>query len=529
MRTHRAIPLLALLLASVGCGAPPTAPGDDVMTPEFVYYNGPEPRTVDPGLLTDSYGAFLAQNLFEGLTVWDAGARELKPGVATSWEVSEDHRKYTFHLRDDARWSDGDQVTAEQFVTAWHRVLNPDTQAAFATLLYPIEGARELHTGRTTDATTFGARAVGPYTLEVRLESPVPYFLNLTADAVMLPVNPDCLKKHGWAWTDPGKIVVNGPYKLASWTAGERVEMVKNSRYWDADSVDIERVVALMAPPESGLIDAFEAGDIQWTGFGGDTLEQARWAAMAHAPELRSHKTLLTGYLVFNTAQPPFDDDRVRRALACAIDRDAVAAHGGRQPTDHLVPEGLTGYTPAPGMGHDLARSIALLEEAGYADGKGLPAIEIAVDDAEANVAAMEEVARQWRDKLGLDVTVYQREWRIHISSVYEGSFQVARYAWAADYPDASNFMEIFLSASPLNPAAWSDDAFEDFFKESQRTTDPDSYSRLLQSAEKRLLEQAPIVPLYNATSRCLLDSRIRGYEDNLLNVHLIKYLSFGG
>ena len=526
MRAHRTLPLIAAVVAIAGC----STPEPKVVEParEFVYYNGPEPRTVDPGLLTDSYGAFLALNLFEGLTVWDAGAQQVRPGVAASWEVSDDHRRYTFNLRDDARWSDGSSVTADQFVTAWQRVLNPDTQAAFATLLYPIRGARELHTGQTTDASRFGARAVGPHTLEVNLDSPVPYFLALTADAVMLPVNPGCLKKYGWAWTDPDKIVTNGAYKMTSWTAGARVELVKNTRYWGADAVDIEKVVALMTPPEEGLIDAFEAGSIHWTGFGGDSLEQSRWSELASSPALRSHETLLTGYLVFNTALPPFDDDRIRRALACALDRDAIAAPGGRLATEHLVPKGLPGYDPAPGMSPDLERARAHLTEAGYPGGVGLPPIEIAVDTAEANVAAMEEVARQWRENLGLDVTVYQREWRIHISSVYEGSFQVARYAWSADYPDASNFMEIFLSSSPLNPAAWSDDAFEDFFKESQRTTDAESYSRLLQSAEKRLLEQAPIVPLYNATSRCLLDPTIRGYEDNLLNMHLIKYLSFG-
>lgn len=518
--------LTAILSVLGGCGTP--APVAEEPEQAFVYYNGPEPRTVDPGLLTDSYGAFLALNLFEGLTVWDAAANEVRPGVAESWEISEDNSRYTFRLREDARWSDGKPVTADDFVTAWHRVLNPDTQAAFATLLYPIRGARELHTGQTTDASTFGAQVIGPHTLQVDLESPVPYFLALTADAVLLPVKPDCLKKHGWAWTDPGKIIVNGPYTLETWSAGDRVELVRNPRYWDADSVDIGKVVALFTPPEEGLIDAYQAGKLHWTGFAGDTLEETRWSGLADEAGLHAHKALLTGYLVFNTAQAPFDDPSVRRALACALDREAIASPGGRLASDHLVPRGLPRYEPAAGLAHDPERARTLLAEAGYPDGTGIPTVEIAVDDAEANIAAMSEVARQWREVLGLDVKIYVREWRIHVSTVYDGEFQVARYAWSADYPDPSNFMEIFLSSSPLNPAGWQDDAFEDFFKESQRTNDADSYGRLLQSAEKRLLEQAPIVPLYNATSRCLLSPSIQGYHDNLLNVHLLKYLSFG-
>ncbi len=524
MRAHTALLAAALFFTHGGCSTPPPEAGEPGQ--EFVYYNGPEPRTVDPGLLTDSYGAFLALNLFEGLTVWDAAASEVRPGVAESWEVSEDNSRYTFSLRDDARWSNGTPVTAEDFVTAWHRVLNPDTGASFATLLYPIRGARELHTGLTTDASTFGAQAIGPHTLQVDLESPVPYFLALTADAVMLPVNPACLKKHGWAWTDPGKIVVNGPYTLESWD-DHRVELKKNSRYWDEASVDLEQVVALQAAPDEGLIDAYRAGTLHWTGFAGDTLEETRWSGLTDESGLHTHKALLTGYLVFNTARPPFDDPTIRRALACALDRETVARPGARLATENLVPQGLPRYEPAPGLAHDPERARALLAEAGYPGGEGMPTVEIAVDDAEANVAAMTAVADQWRSVLGLDVKIYVREWRIHVSTVYEGAFQVARYAWAADYPDPSNFMEIFLSSSPLNPAGWQDDAFEDFFKESQRTNDADSYGRLLRSAEKRLLEQAPIVPLYNDTSRCLLSPAVKGYEDNLLNVHLLKYLSF--
>jgi len=517
--------LLALAICA-GCASPDPAPAPQQETQEFVYYNGPRPRTVDPALLTDSYGSFLAVNLFEGLTVWDASAQTVLPGVAESWEISDDRRTYTFHLREEARWSDGTQVVADDFIRSWNRVLNPGTQAGFATLFYPIAGARELHLGMTTDASTLGVSAPGPQTLIVRLQAPVPYFLALTADAVMLPVQSECLKKHGWSWTDPRNMVVNGPYRLVE-QHEDRYVMQRNARYWNVASVEIERIVALTDPPAAGLVESFRAGELHWTGFGGDVIEAQQMAAAEAMPGFHSHPSLVTGYLRFNLDASPFNDERVRQALAHAIDRESVAAFGHREPTDHLVPAGLSGYRPAAGLQRDCDRARQLLAEAGYPGGAGLSVIEIAVDDQQANVDAMDEVARQWRRELGVEVQVYKREWRIHASTVEAGDFQVARGAWAADYPDPSNFMEIFLSTSALNSGNYADPIFDDFVSEAQLTTDPDTNTRLLAKAEKRLLDQAAIVPLYNTASACLLDSKVEGYQDNVLNLHLLKYLSF--
>ncbi len=523
----RLLPLIVgcSLLGLPGCSPSPQPVEAPAPEREFVYLNGPLPRTIDPGLLTDSYGAFLAQNLFEGLTVWDAAAHAPEPGIAESWTVSDDHMEYTFKLRKDATWSDGSPVIADHFVKAWFRVLNPDTQAGYATLLYPIEGARDLHTGATTDPSVFGARAVDNYTLRVRLLAPVPYFLALTADAVMLPVNPDCLKKHGWAWTDPDNIVVNGPFTLVEQRPDGSMVLEKNPRYWNASTVGLERVVALTVPPEEGLVEAYRTGRLHWTGFAGDIADTSAWSTVEADPGYHSHASLVTGYLVFNTEREPFDDVLVRQALALALDRDAVAAPGNRSPTTHLVPEGLPGYETAEGLAHDAERARARLAEAGYPEGRGFPRVEIAVDDLPANVEAMEEVARQWRDTLDLDVEVYVREWRIHSSVVETGDFQVARGGWAADYPDASNFMEIFRSTNVLNAARFRDPVFDDFVREASLTMDAASHNRLLSSAERRLLEQAPIIPLYNSTSHCLLSPAIGGYQDNLLDVHLLQYL----
>ncbi|MBW2258312.1 MAG: hypothetical protein JRI25_27450, partial [Deltaproteobacteria bacterium] len=231
------------------------------------------------------------------IPVWNPAGTTVQPGVASSWEISEDRRLYRFHLRPEARWSDGTPVLPEHFIAAWTRVLNPDTHAGFANLLYPIKGARELHTGLTTDASTLGVRAIGQLTLEVELEAPVPYFLALTADAVMLPISPECLKKHGWAWTAPENIVTNGPFVIAEWETGKQIVLEKCPRYWGADQVPLQRVVALTAPPEGGLLAGYKAGSVHWTGFSGDAIEEDQWPSMVSDAGYREHASLVTGYL----------------------------------------------------------------------------------------------------------------------------------------------------------------------------------------------------------------------------------------
>jgi oligopeptide transport system substrate-binding protein len=527
MTSRRVGLAVALPVCLIACTTTATSPPLEVDEgPELVYFHGPEPGTIDPGLVTDTYGAYLAQNLFEGLTVWDETAQGVKPGVAESWELSPYPRVYTFHLRADARWSDGSPVIAGDFVAAWLRVLDPANQAGFATLLYVIEGAREIHTGEAADVAGFGARAADDHTLVVTLEAPAPYFLELTADAMMLPVNPECVKKHGWTWTLPGNIVVNGPFQLATWKPNDRLILERNPQYWDASSIQLSRAIALTSPPEAGLLESFRAGRLHWTGFAGDTIEVDQWPSMASDPGYREHATLHTGYVIFNARRWPFDDALVRQAFAAAIDRERVAAHGRREATERLVPAGMTSYDTPPGIPYDPERARGLLAEAGYPRGEGFPAVEISVDTQAANVSAMREVALLWTEELGVDVRVYEREWRVQYEMVREGRFDVARGAWIADYPDPINFLEIYRSDSQLNFPGYDDPIFDAFVEEAQQTADAGSHDRLLHSAEARLLEQVPIVPLYHELSRTLVAPTVRGYEDNLLDVHLLRYLS---
>jgi oligopeptide transport system substrate-binding protein len=211
------------------------------------------------------------------------------------------------------------------------------------------------------------------------------------------------------------------------------------------------------------------------------------------------------------------------------VDREHIAALGHRVPTEQLVPAGLSSYEAPAGLAHDLDRARGLLAEAGYPGGEGFPAIEISVDKQPANVAAMEEVARAWREELGLDVRVYERAWRVHDDMVKSGQFEVARGAWVADYPSPMNFLEIYLSHSQLNFPGYRDPIFDQFVQEAQQTSDEGSHERLLNAAEARLLEQAPVVPLYHEINRSLLSPSVTGFEDNLLDVHLLRYLTLSG
>jgi len=524
----RCLLLSSLLL--VACGRPnpvePT-PGGAKSGPTFVYAQGNEPRTLDPGLITDTYGSFFAQNLFEGLLVWDQAGEKTLPGVAESHTVSADGRTWTFKLRHDAIWSNGDPVTATDFLVAWRRVLNPEFGSDYASLLYPIRGARALAEGEEVDATTLGIQVPDRFTLVVHLEHPTPWLDAIVAHHVTAPVNSAALKRHGYAWWQPGRIVVNGPFTLDEWTPGEQIVLKRNPYYHGTAQVKLDRVVARLVDDPATVVSMYEKGELHWTGNSG-LLPAGRLGELAKREDARSSAELGTAWLWLNTDTGPTADPRVRQALALAVDRAAVAKVLGPSDvvTARLVPPGMPGYqAPSPAT-EDLERAKALLAEAGFPGGEGFPPLELAVDARGVHQKIAEVVAARWTETLGIEVAPYVRQYGAHADAMRSGEYQVARGGWLVDYPDPSSFLELLQSDNSLNAAGWANTGFDALVQEAARTEDAASRLRLLAKAERLILEEAPIIPLYHFGSLSLLKPYVAGFTDNPMQVHLLRYLS---
>jgi len=528
----RALLLIALVAALGACSGDrqPHVETHSATGPTFTFAQGAEPRTLDPGLITDTSGGFIAMNMFEGLLVWSADGTELLPGAAERWEVSPDGRTWTFHLRSGAIWSNGDPVTATDFVLSWRRVLNPGTGSAYASLLYPVRGARALHTEQTRDPESLGVEARDRYTLVVHLENPTPWFSAIAAHHVLSPVSTAAVKRHGYAWTRPDHVVVNGPFTLSDWIPGEKIVLSRNPYYHSADSVKLERVEAVFVTDPTKVLALYDEGKLQWTGHGTGLLPLDQLDVLAARPDAQTSSSLGTAWYVLNTSVEPLDDPRVRRALWLALDRSELAGLIGPAAVvaSGFVPPGIPGYEGADLKDNDREAARALLTEAGYPGGEGFPKLELAVDARNVHEQVAAWVARSWKQELGVEVELYSRAWPVHADAMQAGEFQVGRGGWLGDYPDPSTFLDLFHSTNALNMSGFDSSVYDGLCEEASRTEDPASRLRLLSQAEGVLLEELPVLPLFHFGTLSLLKPYVVGYEDNPLGVHLLQYIELG-
>lgn len=494
----------------------------------FTFAQGPEPRTLDPAAITDTHSAFIAGSLFEGLLVWNASGDTLQPGAASSYEVSADGRQYTFTLREGAIWSNGDPVAAADFVVAWRRLLNPDLGSPYASLLYPIKGAKELHRGAVRDANVLRVEARDRRTLIVELESPTPWFPAIVAHTVTSPINPRALKRHGYAWTRPENIVVNGPFTLESWTRGHELVLERNRYYHSPSEVALDRVIARVDMGPERVVEMFDSGQIMWTGRASGALPLEKLATLAKRPDAHVQAQLGTSWYYLNTSSAPLSDLRVRKALDLSLDRKALVPILGPSglATSSYVPPGMPGYRYPAARNFDPHGARALLAAAGYPGGAGMPPLELAVDARNLQEQVAAWVAESWRRELGIEVNIFARRWGAHWEALEQGAFQVGRGGWLGDYPDPSSFLELFLSDNELNRSEWGSVSYDELINEAARTTDSVARKGLLSASERQLVQSLPAIPLFHFSSVSLVSPQVRGYIDNPLDMHLLRYIS---
>jgi oligopeptide transport system substrate-binding protein len=492
-----------------------------------------DPETLDPAKTSTVDEAHVLRDLFEGLTMHDMAGRVI-PAVAERWEISQDGRIYTFHLRQTARWSNGDPVRAQDFVFSIRRVADPATGAKYANILYPIRNLEAVNKAQGARLEDIGARAVDDRTLEITLERPTPYFLELLTHQTSLPVHPASVQQHGANFVRAENLVSNGAYRLVEFTPGSHVRLRRNEHYWGNANTRIEVVNHIPVRDTAAGARRFVAGEIDlMMDIPADqlrTLRQQLGDRISVAPLLGTH------YMSFNTSKAPFNDVRVRRALSMVIDREFLAEQIWNQtalPAYSFVPPGIQNYgePPLPDW-HALApidreeRARALLREAGFTPQNPLR-VQIRFNMTDNNRATMVAISDMWK-QIGVEVTTISTDGRTHFAYLRDrGDYDVARAGWVADFNDPQNFLFLLESSSTgLNYARWANPRYDALMRQAAAELDLTRRADVLRQAESLLLDEQPYAPILYFTNRNMIAQRLVGFTPNPRAAFASRFLS---
>jgi oligopeptide transport system substrate-binding protein len=523
---------LAILSVLPGCGKRGTLVEAGDRLEIFELGNGTEPQDLDPHVITGVTEHYITMSLFEGLVTQDPVDLHPIPGGAESWDISPDQKVYTFHLRKNAKWSNGDPVTARDFLESYKRILTPSLASEYSYMHWAVKNARAYNEGTLKNFDGVGYQALDDYTLQITLESSTPYFLSLLNNDAWYPVPLRVIRKfgdpylRGNRWTHPGHFVGNGPFALSKWLVNNVVAVKKSPTYWDHENVRLNGINFFPIESDDTEERAFRSGQLHVT----YTMPLAKIDYYKeHYPDLLHISAYLGSYFYkFNVTKPPLNDKRVRRALTMAIDREAIVTtvmRGGQLPAYNLTPPGTAGYTCRTLVHEDLAEAKRLLAEAGYPDGQGMPTIELLYNTLEAHRTVAEAIQQMWKSKLGIDVRLVNQEWKVYLDDQRTLSYQICRSSWIGDYVDPDTFLNLWLTGGGNNETGWSNPEYDRLIAEASRTADPKQRLEVFQKAEAILMDELPILPIYFYTSTHAMRPEVKGWHPNVLDIHPYKFV----
>jgi len=514
--------ILVLGAALAGCGGADKPAGDangngpqsQNASPQVLKLNlHSEPPTADPGIAEDSVSGSLIRATFDGLTRTqeDGKAHE---SIAEKIEISSDQRVYTFKLR-DAKWSNGDPVTAQDFAYAWKRVLDPKTGSNYAYQLYYIKNAEAYNKGKAK-AEDVGVKALDEKTLQVTLENPTPYFLELTAFYTYYPVNKKVVESNpNWA-VEAKTHVGNGPFKIAEWEHKNKLVLVKNANYWEKDAVKLDRIEFSMVEDENTELSMFDNGELDWAGAPLSNLPIDAIPALKDSGKMVTQPTAGVYMYKFNVEQPPFTNAKIRKAFTCAIDRQSIidnVTQANQQPATGLVPPSMALNPDGYFKDNDVETAKKLLaegmKELGIAK---LPPITLSYNTSENHKKVAEAIQDQWKKAFGVDVKLENKEWKVFLEDLHQGNFMIGRSGWLADFNDAVNFLDLFKhKEGSNNDTNWENPQFQELLNKSALESDPGKRKQLLAQAEKIFMDEMPAAPIYFYTQSWVKKDNVKG------------------
>ncbi len=543
---------LVAALALAACGKANTKTANDTKadtaneaadgnTKELAIQVGPTPETIDPALNSSNDGGNMLQHLAEGLLKMDKNGNMI-PGLAESYEVSDDGLTYTFKLRKGLKWSDGSDLTAKDFVYSWKRVADPNTAAPYGQdVLGKVKGYEEA-AGGNIDA--LAVSAPDDTTFVVELANPVPFFDRIAAFSTLVPVQEATIEANGDAWTlSPETNVTAGPYKLAEFTDGDRIVLEKNENYWDKDNITFDKITYRLIEDPNAAYTAYKQGEVSMI----KSVPSEEIPALKGTEEFHVDPLMGTYYLSFNTAKKPFDNEDVRMALSLVIDRDYVAntvMQGTYLPANKMIGPGVSDaapdssfekvteekYTKGVGSGDyeaDVAKAKELLAKAGYPDGQGFPTIEYSTNDQGYHKSVAEYLQNVWKEKLGINTDIAIKEWKVFTADRRAGNYDVARNGWVMDWNDPSNLLNLFVTGSGNNDGKISIPEYDELMEKASTTMNVDERFDYLHKAEQLLLDHAALTPVAYYTDFYLQSTKLKDTWHSPYGYWFFMYGSF--
>ena len=524
------MPLFRLLLCLLVVFAFAGCPQKDERA-EFTMINGAEPDSLDPAKIRGQPEGRVAYALFEGLTRYNAeGISE--PGVAEKWDITPDGKRYTFHLRANAKWSNGDPLTAHDFIWSWLRALRmPECEYKYQ--YYFIVGAEaygEAEDGKVPPPETVQIRAVDDRTLTVQLKSPTPFFIDLCTFYTLMPVHQKTVEK--WekvdeSWIRPDRLVCNGPFTLQQWRLSDRIRLARNEQYWDAANTKMKTIDMLPVG------NPYTALNIYLTG-GADLMLDKSMVPTSLVRDLKpradfhANPIAATYFVRYNVTRKPFNDVRVRKAFSLVINKKTCTdlAGAGEVPTGCLVPPGLAGYKGPKGLERNVELARQLLAEAGYPNGQGFPVVEyLHTNRAEIDKTIAVELQQTLRRELNISVQLKMQEWAVYLDSQSSVNYDFSRSSWVGDYRDPNTFLDMFLGGGGNNNTGWVHPRYDELIKKAAQEPDQEKRFAIFHEAETILVtEEVPICPIYNnVVVMFYKGDKLGGLQGNLTDDHPIR------
>jgi oligopeptide transport system substrate-binding protein len=479
--------------------------------------NSSEPGSLHPGTAQGTHDSWILEHAFEGLTK-KTSEGEIIQGMAEEWETSEDGLTWTFHLRDGIHWSNGDPVTAADFEYAWKYALNPESASTYAYQLYYLEGGQEFNEGKAGEAEV-GVTATDEKTLEVKLAQPTPYFLDLTSFYTYYPINQKVQEANPEWYQEADTYVSNGAFKLTEWKHKESIKLAKNEHYYEQDKINLDEVHFAIIDDENTAWQMYQAGELDLVY---PLPQDVQGQLMANNdPEFVAGPDLSVYYYNINNKVKPFNNPKVRKALSMAIERQTIVDHvaqGGQPPAYSVVPPGIPDvngdYQENTGklFEENLEEAKKLLEEGLAEEGMDqIPNFTLTYNTSEGHKAIAEAVQEMWRKNLGIEMTLENVEFQVKLDREKAGDYTISRAGWVGDYVDPMTFMDLWVTDGPYNDADWSNADYDKLVQTAKTTMDQEVRMKAMHDAEKILMDEMPIIPVYFYTKPFTVKPNVTG------------------